>query len=131
MIFKSIKLFYKPFILAALLATVLVACNGDAGTQENSKTTVIKGLYSYGPEIKSFTECEDGREFWVADSAKTLELAYSNLGFEKPYTPVYIEVECKLVKSDTSKVTGDYDSTMVVTKLLKISKQIPDGPCSQ
>ncbi|WP_316770692.1 hypothetical protein [Pedobacter frigiditerrae] len=117
------------FLFASMVA--LAACNDDKKDADKNKSLVIKGLYSYGPEIKSFTECEDGREFWVADSAKTLELAYSNLGFEKPYTPVYIEVECKLVKSDTSKVTGDYDSTMVVTKLLKISKQIPDGPCSQ
>lgn len=117
------------FLFASMVA--LAACSDDKKEADENKSLVIKGLYSYGPEIKSFTECEDGREFWVADSAKTLELAYSNLGFEKPYTPVYIEVECKLVKSDTSKVTGDYDSTMVVTKLLKISKQIPDGPCSQ
>ncbi|TCC94000.1 hypothetical protein EZ428_04290 [Pedobacter frigiditerrae] len=117
------------FLFASMV--VLAACNNDDKGADKNKSLVVKGLYSYGPEIKSFTECEDGREFWVADSAKTLELAYSNLGFEKPYTPVYIEVECKLVKSDTSKITGDYDSTMVVTKLLKISKQIPDGPCSQ
>lgn len=117
------------FLFASMV--VLAACSDGKKDADKNKSLVIKGLYSYGPEIKSFTECEDGREFWVADSAKTLELAYSNLGFEKPYTPVYIEVECKLVKSDTSKVTGDYDSTMVVTKLLKISKQIPDGPCSQ
>ncbi|RZK56606.1 MAG: hypothetical protein EOO87_05060, partial [Pedobacter sp.] len=92
---------------------------------------VVKGLYSFGPELKSFIDCEDNSEYWVIDSAKTLELAYVNLGFEKPYTPVYIEAECKFVKSDTALVTGDYDSTMVVTKLLKISKQIPDGPCAQ
>ena len=123
---------YKKLIFFLLTSMVaLASCNNDDKDADKNKSLVIKGLYSYGPEIKSFTECEDGREFWVADSAKTLELAYSNLGFEKPYTPVYIEVECKLVKSDTSKVTGDYDSTMVVTKLLKISKQIPDGPCSQ
>lgn len=123
---------YKKLILFLFMAmTALAACRDNNKDADKNKSLVIKGLYSYGPEIKSFTECEDGREFWVADSAKTLELAYSNLGFEKPYTPVYIEVECKLVKSDTSKVTGDYDSTMVVTKLLKISKQIPDGPCSQ
>ncbi len=110
---------------------LLSSCLGDKDSNKANKSVVIKGLYSYGPEIKSFTECEEGREYWVADSAKTLELAYHNLGFEKPYTPVYIEVECNIVKSDTSKITGDYDSTMVVTKLLKLSKQIPDGPCSQ
>ena len=105
--------------------------NKDKNSGDDKKTTVLKGLYSYGPEVKSFTNCEYDREYWVADSAKTLELAYVDLGFEKQYTPVYIEVECKLVKSDTTTVTGDYDSTMVVTKLLKISKQIPEGPCSQ
>jgi copper homeostasis protein (lipoprotein) len=112
---------------------LLMACGGDQNAESNkSKVTIMKGLYSYGPEARSFTDCsEEGREFWVADSAKTLELAYSELGFEKPYTPVYIEVECKLIKSDTATVTGSYDSTMVVTKLIKISKQIPDGPCSQ
>jgi len=123
---------YRKLILFFFASmALLAACRDDKKDADKNKSLVIKGLYSYGPEIKSFTECEDGREFWVADSAKTLELAYSNLGFEKPYTPVYIEVECKIVKSDTSKVTGDYDSTMVVTKLLKISKQIPEGPCSQ
>lgn len=117
------------FLFASMAA--LAACKNNEKEDDKNKSLVIKGLYSYGPEIKSFTECEDGREYWVADSAKTLELAYSNQGFEKPYTPVYIEVECKIIKSDTSKITGDYDSTMVVTKLLKISKIIPDGPCSQ
>ncbi|MBB2146049.1 hypothetical protein GM921_11170 [Pedobacter sp. LMG 31464] len=124
---------YKKLILLLFASmAVLFACQSDKKSGDGkSKTIIAKGLYSFGPEIKSFTDCEEGREYWVADSAKTLELAYSNLGFEKPYTPVYIEVECKLVKSDTTTVTGDYDSTMVVTKLLKISKQIPDGPCSQ
>ena len=117
------------FVLLVLLSA-LAACSGDKKVEEGKKTMVLKGLYSFGPESKSFTICEDGREFWVVDSVQTLELAYSNLGFEKPYLPVYIEVEGKLVKSDTTTITGDYDSTMVVTKLLKISKQIPDGPCA-
>jgi copper homeostasis protein (lipoprotein) len=123
-----------PKIIVFLFASFLflTACNGnDHKVESERKIVILKGLYSYGPEVKSFTDCEEGREYWVADSAKTLELEYSKLGFEKPYTPVYIEVECKLIKSDTTTVTGDYDSTMVVTKLRKISKQIPEGPCNQ
>lgn len=122
---------YKKLILFFFASMAFLACRDNKEDKVANKPITAKGLYSYGPEIKAFTNCEEGNEYWVADSAKTLELAYNNLGFEKPYTPVYIEVECKLVKSDTSKVTGDYDSTMVVTKLLKISKLIPDGPCSQ
>lgn len=119
-------------LVVVLLASIgiVAACNRGKKDEEHKKAIVLKGLYSFGPESKSFTNCEDSREYWVVDSAETLELAYMNLGFEKPYLPVYIEVEGKLVKSDTTTVTGDYDSTMVVTKLLKISKQIPDGPCA-
>ena len=75
--------------------------------------------------------CEDGREYWVKDSVKNLELSYSNLGFEKPYEPVYVELEGYFAKSDTATVSPDFDSTLVVMKVLKISKEIPDGPCSQ
>lgn len=114
-----------------VLSVLFVACVNKQADDQKSNTKVIKGLYSYGPEIKSFTDCEEGREYWVADSAKTLELAYSKFNFEKPYEPVYIEAECHLIKSDSLSVSADFDSTLVVTKLIKITKEIPDGPCNQ
>ena len=130
MIFRYMNPSAKTVIMLFSLAVVAVACNRGAETTEKSTTRIVKGLYSYGPEIKSFTDCEEGKEYWVADSAKTLELAYSNFNFEKPYEPVYIEIEGHLIKSDSLIVSADFDSTMVVTKLLKISKEIPDGPCN-
>ena len=123
-IFKS-----QLFLIIAILIAVS-ACNRKPAEVKESSTRIMKGLYSYGPELKSFTECEEGNEYWVADSAKTLELAYNNLDFEKPYEPVYIEVECRTVKSDSLIMSADFDSTLVVTKLLKITKEIPDGPCN-
>lgn len=118
-------------LFSIILALAVIACNRNSSEKKNSDIKLIKGLYSFGPEIKSFTDCEEGSEYWVADSAKALELAYSNLNFEKPYEPVYIEVEGKIVKSDSLTVTADFDSTLVVTKLIKITKEIPDGPCNQ
>lgn len=110
----------------------LISCTGNKNeTKLESKTQVAKGLYSFGPELKIFTRCENGKEYWVADSAKALEQAYHNLEFEKPYIPVYVELECHFIKSDTLTASANYDSTMVVTKLLKISRQIPVGPCAQ
>ena len=124
------KLFRRSIILAASLIVLVTACNRNQVEDNKDTSKVLKGLYSFGPEIKSFTDCEEGREYWVADSAKTLELAYSNFNFEKPYEPVYIEVECHMIKSDSLMVSADFDSTMVVTKVLKITKEIPDGPCN-
>lgn len=115
-----------------ILSLLALACTGDKKeTQEETKVLTAKGLYSFGPELKTFTRCEDGKEYWLADSAKTVELAYQELGFEKPYLPVYVEVEYHFIKSDTLAASANYDSTMVVTKLLKMSKEIPMGPCSQ
>ena len=114
-----------------ILSLLALACTGDKKeTQEETKVLTAKGLYSFGPELKTFTRCEDGKEYWLADSAKTVELAYQELGFEKPYLPVYMEVEYHFIKSDTLAASANYDSTMVVTKLLKMSKDIPKGPCS-
>jgi copper homeostasis protein (lipoprotein) len=127
MLMKNIN----SIVFFLVLAVVSIGCNRKPDDATKDRTVVIKGLYSYGPEIRSFADCEEGREYWVVDSAKTLELAYSNMHFEKPYVPVYIEVECRIEKSDTAKITADYDSTMVVTKLLKITREIPDGPCNQ
>lgn len=120
------------YSIVLCILTFVIACTSNKNeSKEETKNKVAKGLYSFGPELKTFMRCEDGREYWVADSAKTLELAYHNLGFEKPYTPVYVELEYHYIKSDTLVASANYDSTMVVTKLLKIDKVIPKGPCSK
>jgi hypothetical protein len=124
------KLIKQIMLLSFILALAITACNRNSADQKQSDVRVIKGLYSFGPELKSFTDCDEGREYWVADSAKTLELAYSELNLEKPF-PVYIEVEGRIIKSDSLTVSADFDSTLVVTKLIKITKEIPDGPCNQ
>ena len=124
------KSFKHTALSLFILSVIFTACSQNPVGGHKSNTKIIKGLYSYGPEIKSFTDCEEGREYWVADSAKTLELGYSKFNFEKPYEPVYIEAECHVIKSDSLVVSAEFDSTLVITKLLKITKAIPDGPCN-
>ena len=120
----------KITILLIVASLAFAACSSNVDENNEKDITVIKGLYSYGPEVRSFTDCVEGREYWVADSAKTLELAYNDLNFEKPYLPVYIEVEGHIVKSDSLTVNANFDSTLIVTKLIKITKEIPDGACN-
>ncbi|RYE29676.1 MAG: hypothetical protein EOP48_32475 [Sphingobacteriales bacterium] len=115
------------FLLFSML--ILFACS-DRKKADEQRIRIIKGLYVLGPELRSFTNCTDGAEYWVADSSKTLELAYSSLNFEKPYEPVYVELRCRIVASDTTSV-ADFDSTLVVQKVLKIDRNIPPGICSQ
>lgn len=109
------------------LITVACSCNYNSG---KTKRVVYKGVYSFGPEVKSFKDCDNGREFWVTDNSEQLELKYSQLNFEKPYEPVYVEVEGIKIRSGKEGMSSEYDSTLVVKKVLKITKEIPQDTCN-
>jgi uncharacterized lipoprotein NlpE involved in copper resistance len=119
--------YIKVFVLLLIVITVY-ACNND--THKNGQVTLYKGLYSAGPEIKSFKDCDSGQEFWAVDSSAQLELQYSQLNFEKPYEPVYVEVEGIKSKSGKAGMGSEYDSTLVVKKVVKITKEIPQDVCN-
>jgi len=52
------------------------------------------------------------------------------MNFEKPYEPVYIEVEGTKKASEDDGMGSEYDSTLVVKKVLKITKEIPQDLCN-
>lgn len=114
------------FIAGFLVVIFCYACN----RHNQQDTKVYKGLYSFGLEVKSFKECSTGREYWVKDSSGKLELQYSNMNFEKPYEPVYVEVEALKRPSGEEGIGAEFDSTMVVTKVQKITREIPEDMCN-
>jgi copper homeostasis protein (lipoprotein) len=118
---------FKYLLLAVVIAGVY-SCNNDS--QKKPKPVVYKGIYSFGPEVKSFKDCDDGAEFWVVDNSEQLELKYSQLNFEKPYEPVYVEVEGVKMRSDKEGISMQYDSTLVVKKLIRITADIPQDQCN-
>jgi copper homeostasis protein (lipoprotein) len=113
--------------LICVVAIAACSCNNSGGNK--TQAVVYKGVYSFGPEVKSFKDCDNGREFWVTDNSAQLELKYSQLNFEKPYEPVYVEVEGIKIRSDKEGLGSEYDSTLVVKKLIKITKEIPQDMC--
>jgi len=114
--------------LMCVMIVFAFSCNNNS--HKTPHYTVYKGVYSFGPEVKSFKDCDNGNEFWVRDSSEQLELKYSQLKFEKPYEPVYIEVEGIKKHSDKDGLGSEYDSTLVVKKLIKITKEIPLDMCN-
>ncbi|WP_158825954.1 hypothetical protein [Mucilaginibacter lacusdianchii] len=117
----------RIYILGVLVA---VFCSCTNKSDKAGKPQVFKGLYSFGPEIKSFKNCDDTHEYWVTDSSAQLELQYSQMNFEKPYEPVYVEVEGHKVPSGTEGMGSEFDSTLVVKKVLKITREIPEDMCN-
>jgi copper homeostasis protein (lipoprotein) len=106
-----------------LIITGVLACKHKADKKEIHAPNVLKGLYSFEPGAKTFRACGSQTEFWVADSCAQLELKYAQLiSFEKNGEQVYIEAEGKKIKSAAGVA---FDSTLVVTKLINITKDIP------
>jgi len=122
------RLRFTQILFIALGVTALCSCHSGGNNPQQDKT--LKGLYSFGPEVKSFKDCNSGHEYWVADSSKKLELEYSNMNFEKPYEPVYVEVEGIKVRSGKEGMGSEFDSTLIVKKLVKITKEIPQDMCN-
>ncbi|AYL98286.1 hypothetical protein [Mucilaginibacter celer] len=119
---------YIKVLVLLLVVIAVYACNNN--NDKNNQLVVYKGLYSAGPEIKSFKDCDSGQEFWAVDSSAKLELQYSQLNFEKPYEPVYVEVEGIKSKSGKIGMGSEFDSTIVVKKVIKITKEIPQDVCN-
>ena len=101
-------------------------CKNKVKKEQSVKAHItFRGLYSFGPEVKSFKDCADGQEYWVTDSSAKLELTYSQQNFEKPYEPVYVEVEGLKTKSGKDGASAEFDTTLVVKKLINLTKDIP------
>ncbi|PJJ80508.1 hypothetical protein [Mucilaginibacter auburnensis] len=122
---RSLHICYFAGLLILLFS--IGACNNKKN--KTNKPVVIKGLYSFGPEAALFIDCKTGKEYWTADSSAKLELQYSQLGFEKPYESVYIEVEGDMTPSEKEGPESAYDSTLTVRKLIRITKDIPGDIC--
>jgi hypothetical protein len=128
--FNQMKSIVNWGLIVVLVVTVFGCNNNDKKHAKTKKTVVFRGLYSFGPEVKSFKDCGNGQEYWAADSSAKLELGYSQLNFEKPYEPVYVEVEGRKLKSGKDGMGSEFDSTIVVTKLIKLTKEIPKDMCN-
>ncbi len=116
----------SQFLFVAFCILVY-SCNSG---KKEGRTAIYHGTYNAGPEVKTFKDCDNGHEFWAADSSASLELQYSQLNIEKPYIPVYVEVEGITVLSGKEGKGSEYDSTLIVKKVLKITKEIPLDECN-
>jgi len=118
---------FKGLIFLIIIA--LASCHNEDKKEVAKKPFIIKGLYSFGPEAALFVDCAKGKEYWTADSSANLELQYSQLGIDKPYASVYIEVEGYIKPSGKEGPESAYDSTLTVRKVISIKKDIPKDIC--
>lgn len=83
----------------------------------------MRGLLVFGHEAHSLQLCGDTRVFWVRAPGplyQRLQADYWRLA-KRPYEPLYIEIEGEFSEHSTSGFAADYDGTIVVSKVRRIS----------
>jgi copper homeostasis protein (lipoprotein) len=105
------------------------SCTESSKVKEESNLIQLRGLYSFGPELKEFLDCETQLNYYVVDSAD-IEMRYANFKFEKPYEPVYVEIEAYKIAALDEGVESNYDSILVVKNVINISQEIPPNVCN-
>ncbi|MES2809094.1 MAG: hypothetical protein V4619_10740 [Bacteroidota bacterium] len=112
---------------AMIFIAVATSCKSKPDKKGDEQTPVtIKGIYTFEPGAKLFTPCGKSTQHWVVDSSAQLELQYSQqVSFEQKGLPVYVEVDGYFSNAITDTDGASYDRTLIVKKLIKITKDIP------
>ncbi len=95
-----------------------------------SKTTVLKGHYIYGHEVRSFSPCGGDKKIWISGKTEKLKNLHDELTVDqKPYTPIFVEIEIIDKGKSDDGFAADYESVYEVVEILKTAKTT-EGDCN-
>ena len=100
----------------ALLLFILPACSALEGSKE------VSGTLRMGHEVRSFTDNEDNKEYWLIDKSDHLMKAYNEA--IKPQIAKYQPLQARLKVKKLGKLqdgfAAEYDGTYEVQKIISI-----------
>jgi len=101
----------------------------DATEAEVASESVVRGMFVFGPEVRSITPCGEDQELWVVPVPE-LNAAYEALALE-PYAPVFVEVEGRVGPAPETGFGADYDGQLVVSALRRAAPAREGFGCSE
>lgn len=97
--------------------------------QTTTEVKTDKGKLVLGHEARSFQPCGSEKVFWISDKTANLKQLYDELTLgEKPYTPIYAEIEYMDKGNASEGFPAEYESVYEVIKILKTEK-VSDSNC--
>jgi len=100
-----------------LLGVLLLTAAGTLAGAE------MRGLLVFGHEVRSLQLCGDTQVFWIRAPAplhQQLQAEYRRLA-NRPYEPLYVEIEGEFSEHPVSEFATDYDGTIVVSEVRSVS----------
>jgi hypothetical protein len=89
-------------------------------TLSDPKSKTVEGQLTLGHETRTFKPCGTDKTFWVADKTGKLQELYAKLTTgNKPYTPIFVEMEVKDKGKAKDGFPAGYESVYEVVNVLK------------
>lgn len=102
-------------IVFLLIIFFVVGCQKQQTENTQAEELNLRGFFYYGPEVNTFRECDDEKEYWVTgDVGINIWKLYTDLVPEM-YLPVYVEMKAEIINS--KNMNGDYAGLVVIKEL--------------
>ena len=97
--------------------------HGGNTTVPEQKPKTLSGKLTFGHEVRSFKPCGSDKTFWVSDKTGKLKKTYEELTVgEKPYTPIYAEIEFIDKGKASDGFPAEYESVYEAVKIFRTTK---------
>ena len=98
-------------------------------TLPEQKSITLKGQLILGHEANTFKPCDNDKTFWVIDKTGKLKELYNKLtAGQKPYTPIFTEIEVMDKGRAKEGFPAEYESVYEVVNVLK-TRNISSNDC--
>ena len=92
--------------------------------------TLVKGIYTWGPEVETFSPCNTNKTYWLeggdAMLAPLQEMALKKAdASNEAYQPIYVELQAAQAGKATDGFAADYDGLMQLHQVVKSSSKVP------
>ena len=92
--------------------------------------TLVKGIYTWGPEVETFSPCNTNKTYWLEGSdamlapLQEMALKKADAGNEA-YQPIYVELQAAQAGKATDGFAADYDGLMQLHQVVHSSSKVP------
>jgi len=94
--------------------------NEAGATLLEQKSKTLEGQLTLGHEVRTFKPCGSDKTFWISDKTGKLKEFYTKLTVgEKPYTPIFTEIEVKDKGKAKEGFPAEYEGVYEVVNVLK------------
>ena len=117
-------------MLAVLKHTIVISAPLLLAGCVSVPSAHLRGHYTWGHEVRSFTPCGSTKSFWVVGELGLLQQlrAASEHSGTKPYQPIYIEVSGSPEAKASDGFAADYDGVYRFTEV-HVAKQSEPTDC--